>query len=56
MRFLDNDKSWELFCGKVFGEEDCPVELEEIGKKDSEKMPRTPTVNCCNWGASSKVI
>ncbi|XP_042065363.1 putative late blight resistance protein homolog R1C-3 [Salvia splendens] len=33
MRFLDNDKSWELFCGKVFGEEDCPIELEEIGKK-----------------------
>ncbi|XP_047961592.1 putative late blight resistance protein homolog R1B-16 [Salvia hispanica] len=33
MNFLDEEKSWDLFRGKAFGEEDCPVELEEIGRK-----------------------
>ncbi|KAL7153219.1 hypothetical protein ABFS83_04G151800 [Erythranthe nasuta] len=34
MDLLDVDKSWDLLFGSIFGkEEDCPVELEEIGKK-----------------------
>ncbi|KAL8538106.1 hypothetical protein ACS0TY_000166 [Phlomoides rotata] len=34
MNFLDGDKSWNLLCKIVFGEElDCPVELEDIGKE-----------------------
>ncbi|GFP90422.1 putative late blight resistance protein homolog r1a-6 [Phtheirospermum japonicum] len=34
MSFLDEDKSWNLFCNTVFGEEGgCPIELEEIGKE-----------------------
>ncbi|KAG8372160.1 hypothetical protein BUALT_Bualt12G0037600 [Buddleja alternifolia] len=33
MKLLDEDKSWILFSQKVFGEEVCPPELEEIGKK-----------------------
>ncbi|KAL0287246.1 UNVERIFIED_CONTAM: putative late blight resistance proteinR1A-10 [Sesamum calycinum] len=33
MNFLDEDKSWNLFCEKVFLEAACPPELEEIGKK-----------------------
>ncbi|KAH6812636.1 hypothetical protein C2S51_021654 [Perilla frutescens var. frutescens] len=33
MKFLDEDKSWDLFSEIVFEEEGCPPELEEIGKK-----------------------
>ncbi|KAL8484700.1 hypothetical protein ACS0TY_027118 [Phlomoides rotata] len=33
INFLDENKSWNLFCQKIFGQEDCPVELEGIGKK-----------------------
>ncbi|XP_057772745.1 putative late blight resistance protein homolog R1B-17 [Salvia miltiorrhiza] len=33
MNFLDDDNSWELFCGKAFGEENCPLELVGIAKK-----------------------
>ncbi|KAK4394741.1 putative late blight resistance proteinR1A-10 [Sesamum angolense] len=33
MDFLDEDKSWNLFCLKAFAKEGCPYpELEEIGK------------------------
>ncbi|KAK4437304.1 Disease susceptibility protein LOV1 [Sesamum alatum] len=33
MDFLDNDKSWNLLCEKVFGEKSCPYpELEGIGR------------------------
>lgn len=38
MKFLDDDKSWELFCGNAFGEDDCPVEVRGNRKKDSENM------------------
>ncbi|XP_057775444.1 putative late blight resistance protein homolog R1A-3 [Salvia miltiorrhiza] len=31
--FLDENKSWELFCKKAFQNEDCPTELEEVGKE-----------------------
>ncbi|KAG8379671.1 hypothetical protein BUALT_Bualt07G0113300 [Buddleja alternifolia] len=33
IKFLHEDKSWDLFCEKVFPGESCPVELEEIGKR-----------------------
>ncbi|XP_047969164.1 putative late blight resistance protein homolog R1B-16 isoform X2 [Salvia hispanica] len=33
LEFLDEDASWDLFCKTVFGEEACPLELEDIGKK-----------------------
>lgn len=42
MNFLDEDKSWELFCKKAFGEEDCPHEFEEIGKKIVQKCKGLP--------------
>ncbi|KAH6825448.1 hypothetical protein C2S53_005935 [Perilla frutescens var. hirtella] len=32
MKFLDEDKSWDLFSEIVFEEEGCSPELEEIGK------------------------
>ncbi|KAL8466272.1 hypothetical protein ACS0TY_035404 [Phlomoides rotata] len=33
MQFLEEDESWNLFCKTVFGKDDCPSELEKIGKK-----------------------
>ncbi|XP_057802856.1 disease resistance protein RPP13-like [Salvia miltiorrhiza] len=30
--FLDDQQSWRLFQKKVFGDQDCPVELQVIGK------------------------
>lgn len=32
MRFLNDGDSWNLFRQKVFGGEDCPLELEAIGR------------------------
>ncbi|KAL0356105.1 UNVERIFIED_CONTAM: Disease resistance protein RPM1 [Sesamum radiatum] len=33
MKFLDEDKSWDLLCEKVFAQKSCPyLELEEIGR------------------------
>ncbi|XP_042050221.1 putative late blight resistance protein homolog R1A-3 [Salvia splendens] len=32
MKFLDEPSSWKLFLNTVFGEENCPVEFENIGK------------------------
>ncbi|KAL7099486.1 hypothetical protein ACP275_09G087000 [Erythranthe tilingii] len=43
MDLLDDDKSWDLLCGNIFGkEEDCPVELEEIGKKIAKNCKGLP--------------
>ncbi|GER48493.1 disease resistance protein [Striga asiatica] len=43
MNFLDEDKSWDLLRNTVFGEEeDCPVELEKVGKKIAEKCNGLP--------------
>ncbi|EYU33209.1 hypothetical protein MIMGU_mgv1a025298mg, partial [Erythranthe guttata] len=33
MCFMDEDESWNLLRQKVFGNQDCPSELEDIGKK-----------------------
>ncbi|XP_047959812.1 late blight resistance protein R1-A-like [Salvia hispanica] len=32
MKFLDEASSWGLFCKTVFGKENCPLELESVGK------------------------
>ncbi|XP_057775420.1 putative late blight resistance protein homolog R1A-10 [Salvia miltiorrhiza] len=44
---LDENESWELFCKKAFQNEDCPTELEEIGRK---------IVKLCNGLALSIVV
>ncbi|KAL0354511.1 UNVERIFIED_CONTAM: putative late blight resistance proteinR1A-10 [Sesamum radiatum] len=48
MNFLDENKSWELFCKTVFGEVgNCPLELEEIGKtvaRNCKGLPLSVTV------------
>ncbi|XP_020548010.1 putative late blight resistance protein homolog R1B-14 [Sesamum indicum] len=33
MRFLNEADSWNLLCKKVFGEKDCPPELEDVGRE-----------------------
>ncbi|KAK4382163.1 Disease resistance RPP13-like protein 4 [Sesamum angolense] len=41
--FMDEDKSWNLFCQKTFGQEGCPYpELEEIGKNIAKKCNGLP--------------
>ncbi|XP_049376691.1 putative late blight resistance protein homolog R1A-10 [Solanum stenotomum] len=32
MRFLDPEESWNLFCQKAFGKNDCPAKFEKVGK------------------------
>ncbi|GER53529.1 disease resistance protein [Striga asiatica] len=40
--FLDEGNSWTLFRKSVFGEHDCPLELEELGKKISRDCKGLP--------------
>ncbi|KAL8529758.1 hypothetical protein ACS0TY_006986 [Phlomoides rotata] len=40
--FLNDDESWTLFCDKAFAIEDCPRELEQIGKKVVKKCKGLP--------------
>ncbi|KAL7139689.1 hypothetical protein ABFS83_09G070300 [Erythranthe nasuta] len=43
MDFLNEEKSWDLLCRSVFEEEDdCPPELEEIGKKIAKNCEGLP--------------
>ncbi|KAL7115000.1 hypothetical protein ACP275_04G156300 [Erythranthe tilingii] len=43
MDLLDVDTSWDLLFGSIFEkEEDCPVELEEIGKKIAKNCKGLP--------------
>ncbi|KAL8522723.1 hypothetical protein ACS0TY_012892 [Phlomoides rotata] len=42
INFLDENESWNLFCQKIFGQEDCPVELEGIGKKIAKQCKGLP--------------
>ncbi|KAG8378821.1 hypothetical protein BUALT_Bualt07G0024700 [Buddleja alternifolia] len=44
MNFLDEDKSWNLFCEKAFAEQSCPPELEETGKKIAKSCKGLPLV------------
>ncbi|KAH6758342.1 hypothetical protein C2S51_018577 [Perilla frutescens var. frutescens] len=42
INFLDGDKSWDLFCRTAFHEEDCPLELEEVGREIVRKCKGLP--------------
>ncbi|XP_047959696.1 putative late blight resistance protein homolog R1B-16 isoform X2 [Salvia hispanica] len=42
LKFLDEDACWNLFCKTVFGEEACPLELEDVGKKIVEGCKGLP--------------
>ncbi|KAH6781532.1 hypothetical protein C2S51_006825 [Perilla frutescens var. frutescens] len=39
---LDEDKSWRLFCKKAFQQEDCPPQLEEVGREIVELCKGLP--------------
>ncbi|XP_051119163.1 putative late blight resistance protein homolog R1B-17 [Andrographis paniculata] len=42
MQFLDVDTSWNLLREKVFAQEQCPLELEEVGKFIASKCRGLP--------------
>ncbi|KAI3463679.1 hypothetical protein Pfo_020342 [Paulownia fortunei] len=42
MDFLDEEHSWDLLREKVFVQEGCPVELEEIGKNIAKRCGGLP--------------
>ncbi|XP_073123682.1 putative late blight resistance protein homolog R1A-10 isoform X2 [Henckelia pumila] len=39
---LNNDRSWELLRAKVFGDEPCPLDLQEIGKTIAQNCGGLP--------------
>ncbi|KAL2515337.1 Disease resistance RPP8-like protein 3 [Forsythia ovata] len=55
MHFLDERDSWELFCEKVFGENCCPPELEEIGTKIVQHCKGLPLAIVVIGGSLSKL-
>ncbi|KAL2492631.1 Disease resistance RPP13-like protein 4 [Abeliophyllum distichum] len=55
MRFLDEEDSWKLFCGKVFGEDCCPPELVEIGTKIVQHCKGLPLAIVVIGGLLSKL-
>lgn len=42
MQFLNKEESWDLLCYKVFGEDLCPLKLENAGKKIAENCGGLP--------------
>ncbi|CAA3010775.1 late blight resistance homolog R1A-10 [Olea europaea subsp. europaea] len=42
LSFLSPEKSWTLLCQKALGNECCPPDLEEIGKRIAEKCKGLP--------------
>ncbi|KAL2515331.1 Disease resistance protein RPP8 [Forsythia ovata] len=55
MHFLNEELSWKLFCGKVFGEDCCPPELEEIGKRFVQHCKGLPLAIVVIGGLLSKL-
>ncbi|XP_057800188.1 putative late blight resistance protein homolog R1A-10 [Salvia miltiorrhiza] len=55
MRFLDDQQSWRLFQKKVFGDQDCPVELQDIGKKYVKRCEGLPLSIVTVAGLLSKI-
>ncbi|CAA2993368.1 late blight resistance homolog R1B-16 isoform X1 [Olea europaea subsp. europaea] len=49
MRFLNDEESWNLFLKKVFGKENCPLDLVDVGKriaKNCQGLPLLIVVTC----------
>ncbi|KAL7153437.1 hypothetical protein ABFS83_04G168900 [Erythranthe nasuta] len=42
LKFLEEDKSWKLFCQKAFPQEGCPPQLEKIGKNIAKNCKGLP--------------
>ncbi|KAL2226780.1 UNVERIFIED_CONTAM: putative late blight resistance protein R1A-10 [Sesamum indicum] len=54
MQFLKEGESWNLLCKKVFGEKDCPRELEDIGKAIARNCGGLPLAIVVIGGLLSK--
>ncbi|KAL0284406.1 UNVERIFIED_CONTAM: putative late blight resistance proteinR1A-10 [Sesamum angustifolium] len=54
MQFLKEGESWNLLCKKVFGEKDCPPELEDIGKAIARNCGGLPLAIVVIGGLLSK--
>ncbi|XP_073127429.1 putative late blight resistance protein homolog R1A-10 [Henckelia pumila] len=52
---LSNDQSWLLLRAKVFGDESCPLDLQETGKKIAQKCQGLPLSVVLIGGLLSKV-
>ncbi|XP_057800191.1 uncharacterized protein LOC131015784 [Salvia miltiorrhiza] len=55
MHFLDDQQSWRLFQKKVFGDQDCPVELQDIGEKYVKRCEGLPLSIVTVAGLLSKI-
>ncbi|XP_057802315.1 putative late blight resistance protein homolog R1B-16 [Salvia miltiorrhiza] len=55
MRFLDDQQSWRLFRKKVFGDQDCPVELQDVGEKYVKRCEGLPLSIVTVAGLLSKI-
>ncbi|XP_019235149.1 PREDICTED: putative late blight resistance protein homolog R1B-16 [Nicotiana attenuata] len=42
LRLFNNDESWSLLQRKVFGEENCPEELKQVGQEIAKKCKGLP--------------
>lgn len=42
LNFLEDTESWELFCSKVFPNQDIPYELQGVGRNLSKKCGVLP--------------
>ncbi|KAK4437201.1 putative late blight resistance proteinR1A-10 [Sesamum alatum] len=54
MQFLKEGESWNLLCKKVFGEKECPHELEGIGKEIARNCGGLPLAIVVIGGLLSK--
>ncbi|KAL0342835.1 UNVERIFIED_CONTAM: putative late blight resistance proteinR1B-16 [Sesamum calycinum] len=54
MQFLKEGESWNLLCKKVFGEKDCPPELEDVGKAIARNCGGLPLAIVVIGGLLSK--
>ncbi|XP_073124723.1 putative late blight resistance protein homolog R1A-10 [Henckelia pumila] len=52
---LSDDQSWKLLCSKVFGDESCPLNLQEIGKTIAKNCRGLPLSVVVIGGLLSKV-
>ncbi|XP_059310230.1 putative late blight resistance protein homolog R1A-10 [Lycium ferocissimum] len=53
--FLNSESSWNLLSDKVFGKEDCPPQLEEIGKQIAQQCQGLPLSAVVVAGLLSKI-
>ncbi|KAL2249583.1 putative late blight resistance protein homolog R1A-10 isoform X1 [Sesamum indicum] len=55
IRFLNNNESWDLLKEKVFQDENCPTELEGLGKKIARSCQGLPLAILLVGGLLAKI-